>query len=133
VRRSLKFIRGVLRMPIGWQLWLALLVAGNLIVPLFFFARPEARVVLAAFLFAGMLMMILAIIAGFTRILGLGHFVWFLLLPYLWTRLDQIPVDDFFGVWVRALMVLNATSLVIDVIDVIRYIAGDREETVEGL
>ncbi len=30
-------------------------------------------------------------------------------------------------------MILNAMSLVIDVVDVIRYIAGDREETVKGL
>jgi hypothetical protein len=38
-----------------------------------------------------------------------------------------------FGIWVRALMMLNAVSLVIDAADVIRYVAGDRAETVKGL
>ncbi len=30
-------------------------------------------------------------------------------------------------------MALNATSLVIDAVNVVRYLAGDREETVKGL
>ncbi len=55
------------------------------------------------------------------------------LLLFLWTRLDQIPASDLFGMWIRTLMVLNALSVVIDTIDVVRYIAGDREETVQGL
>jgi len=30
-------------------------------------------------------------------------------------------------------MVLNALSLVLDTVDAARYVAGDREETVQGL
>ena len=52
---------------------------------------------------------------------------------FLWPRLADVPADDLFGIWIRALMVLNAMSSVIDVSDVVRYIAGDREETVKGL
>jgi hypothetical protein len=48
-------------------------------------------------------------------------------------RLEQNPADDFFGLWLRVLMILNAASLIIDVIDVGRYIAGDRSERVEAL
>ena len=55
------------------------------------------------------------------------------LLYFLWTRLDQIPADEFFGIWIRVLMTLNAVSLIIDAVDVGRYIAGERAETVKGL
>ncbi len=58
-----------------------------------------------------------------------GHLLWIPLLYFLWTRLDAIPANDAFGIWTRALMALNALSLVIDGIDVARYVAGDRAET----
>ena len=119
-------------MPLPWQLWLMLLVAANLLVPLFFIERLEAPVVVGTLLASMMLMTFITARTGFTRLLGLGHFLWFPLLYFLWIRLDQIPASDFFGIWIRVLMVLNAVSLVVDVIDVVRYIRGDRAETVEG-
>jgi hypothetical protein len=129
----IKFLKGVMKMPVHWRLWLVLAIALNLVVPLFFLGRLEAQVVFGVFLPTAMLMTVLTAYTGFTRLLGLGHILWFPLLYFLLTRLDQIPADDFFGIWVRALMMLNAAALAIDVIDVIRYIAGDREETVKGL
>ncbi len=133
MRAFIKFNKGLLKQPFHVQLWLVLLVAVNLVIPLFYLGRIEARVVALTFLIAAVLMTVLTALSGFSRLLGLGHFVWFPLLYFLWTGLEQIPADDFFGIWVRVLMILNAISLVIDVVDVIRYIAGDREETVEGL
>ncbi len=133
MRAFIKFNKGVMKMPILWQLWLMLLVVVNLIVPLFFLDRLEAQVVVVALLASATLMTILTGVFGFTRLLGLGHIFWFPLLYFLWLRLGQIPADDFFGIWVRALMALNAASLVIDIIDVSRYIAGDREETVKDI
>ena len=47
--------------------------------------------------------------------------------------MGDLPGDDAFGIWIQALIVLNSVSLVIDAVDVIRYIAGDRAETVAGL
>ncbi len=55
------------------------------------------------------------------------------LLAFLVVRLGDLPGDDAFGIWIQALIVLNSVSLVIDAVDVARYIAGDREETVAGL
>ncbi len=133
MRAFIKFNKGVMKMPIQWQLWLLLLVCVNLIIPLFFIDRLEARLVVGAFLGSVLLMTILTAVSGFTRLLGLGHILWLPLLYFLWTRLDQIPGDDLFGLWVRVLMMLNAVSLVIDAADVIRYVAGDRAETVKGL
>ncbi len=133
MRAFIKFNKGVMKMPVQWQLWLLLLVCVNLIIPLFFIDRLEARLVVGAFLGSVLLMTILTAVSGFTRLLGLGHILWLPLLYFLWTRLDQIPGDNLFGIWVRTLMMLNAVSLVIDAADVIRYVAGDRAETVKGL
>ena len=41
-------------------------------------------------------------------------------------RLDLHPPSEFFGLWIT----LNAISLVIDGVEVVRYLAGDRQETV---
>ena len=133
MRAFIKFNKGMMNMAVPVRLWLMLLVAVNLVIPLFFLNRVEAQVVVATFLASAMLMTVLTASSGFTRLLGLGHILWFPLLFFLWTRLDQIPADDPFGLWVRALMVANAVSLVIDAIDVTRYILGAREETVHGL
>ncbi len=129
----IKFNKGIMSMPIYWQLWLMLLVTFNLIIPLFFLNRLEAQVVVGALVASMILMTVLTAISGFTRLLGLGHIFWIPLLYFLWMRLEQNPADDFFDLWLRVLMILNAASLIIDVVDVGRYIAGDRSETVKAL
>ncbi len=129
----IKFNRGVFKMPVGWQLWLMVLVTLNMVVPLFHLDYFEAQVVLGVFMASAMLFTVMTARFGFTRLLGLGHIFWVPLLIFLATRLDQYPADAFFGIWLRALIFLNAVSLVIDTVDVIRYIRGDRKETVSGL
>ncbi len=129
----IKFNKGMLKLPLHWQLWLAVLVAANLVVPFFYLQRLEAQVVLATILASMALMTLLTARFGFTRILGLGHILWVPMLAFLLARLGDIPVGDAYGIWIRALIVLNSVSLVIDAADVIRYLAGDRGETVAGL
>ena len=129
----IKFNKGILRMPLPIKLWVALLVVMNLVAPLFFIRHLEAQVVLGTMLAGAITMGLLTGRFGFTRILGLGHFYWFPMLGWLWTRLGQHDLGEPFGVWLIAMMVVNAISLVVDVVDVIRYIAGDRKEVVPGL
>jgi hypothetical protein len=129
----LKFNKGVMKLPGPIKVWLVVLVAGNMIVPLLFLGRVEARVVLSVFLASAMLMMLLTALFGFTRLLGIGHILWFPLLYYLWTHLGEVPANDFFGYWIRGLMLVNGVSLVLDVADVLRFMGGDRAEMVEGL
>ena len=93
----------------------------------------EAQVVLAAFFASFALMVALTAYSGFSRLLGLGHVLWLPLLYFLWTRLDMNPADSPFGLWMRTLMALNAVSLVIDTVEVGRYLAGDHREVVSGL
>ncbi len=133
MRAFIKFNKGVMKLPVHWRLWNMGLVVFNLVVPLFFIDRIEAQIVVGVFLASGLLMTALTARTGFTRVLGLGHVLWIPLLYFLWTRLDLVPADDVFGFWIRGLMTVNAVSLVMDVSDVIRYAAGDRAETIEGL
>ncbi len=125
-----KFNKGIMKMPLRWQPWLMLLLTFNFLIPIFFINRLEARIVLVTFVAGTLLMTLLTSISGFSRLLGLGHILWFPLLYFLWSRLGANPANDFFGIWMRIVITLNALSLVIDVVDVVRYIAGDREETV---
>ena len=133
MKAFIKFNRGMLKMPAHWQLWIMLLITANVVAPLFYLHRLEAQVVLGAILASMALMTILTAHFGFTRILGLGHIFWIPMLAFLFTRISGIPASDAFGIWIRILFVLNGVSLVIDASDVLRYIAGDRNETVPGL
>ncbi len=130
MRAFITFNRGMMHMPVPWQLWLLLLVTVNLIVPLVYLDRLEAQVVAGTMVVSMLLMTGLTARTGFTRLLGLGHIAWVPLLVFLWTRLDAVPADEGFGLWMRVLITLNALSLLIDAVDVIRYIAGDRVKTV---
>ena len=133
MKAFIKFNKGMIKMPMHWQAWLMLLVLANAITPLYFLRHLEAQVVLGTMLASVTLMTLLTARFGFTRILGLGHILWVPMLAFLLARLGQIPPSDAYGIWIRALIVLNSVSLVIDAADVIRYIAGDRAETVPGL
>ncbi len=133
MRAFMKFNKGMMQMPTPVRLWLLLLVTVNLFIPLFFLNRFEAQVVLTVFLASMMLMTGLTALSGFTRLVGLGHILWIPMLAWLWMGLDQIPGQDFFGIWIRILMILNSISLVLDAVDAARYIGGDRREVVQGL
>jgi hypothetical protein len=126
----MKFNRGILRLPVGVKLWLLVLMVGNLLVPLMYLGRSEARIVLLTFLASFVLMVVITGTNGFTRLLGLGHILWIPLLLYLVGRLSSVPASDLYGVWVRSVVVLNVISLVLDAIDVARFARGERSEIV---
>ncbi len=126
----IRFNRGVLGMPAHWKMWLLLLVAANAVVPMVFLQHLEAQVVLGTFMISAGLMTFLTARFGFTRILGLGHFLWFPLIGFIVSRFEHLSAETPAGLWLRCLVLLNAASLLIDVTDVVRYIRGDRSETV---
>jgi hypothetical protein len=65
------------------------------------------------------------------RILGLGHIPWLFTVPWLWLRLGEMAADGlFFYYWLLAVIILDGISIVIDVIDLIRYGMGERQATV---
>lgn len=121
------FMSGLNSMPWYWQVWVNLLGLVNFAIPLFFLKRAEARAVLGAILCAATLMVALTAATGFTRLLGLAHIVvWVPLMVYLLRRLPDVPARGFYGLWLRAVVLIDLVSLVIDVSDVIRYLGGER-------
>ncbi|AFY70210.1 hypothetical protein Pse7367_1935 [Thalassoporum mexicanum PCC 7367] len=131
IQAFIKLNRSILQMPLLWQLWILLLVIVNAIVPLFFLSHLEAQVVVAAFLASFILMIVLTARYGFTRILGLGHIFWIPLLFFLGLHQTNLLGNNLFDTWMLVLIILNSISLIIDIVDVSRYINGERYETIQ--
>lgn len=119
-------MRQMLNFPRAWLIWLMMLMAVNMAFPLLFLDRLEAQIILVSAMMGGAVMLIIFSKHGFVRLLGLGHVFWIPLLGWLWMRLPAIPMDTLFGEWILSVMVLNFISLVIDAIDVARYLLGER-------
>ena len=64
--------------------------------------------------------------SGFVRALGTGHFTWFVVLPW-WAMRVRWGGTAPFDVWSMLAIVTNSGSLLIDVIDFVRYLAGERD------
>ena len=122
----LDFIRTMALFPLHWRLWLAALFAANFAAPLFFLAGDEGRMVLGAGLIAGAIELVIFARLGFLRLLGAGHFVWFPLVAWLWMRLEGIAHGSALWYWTTVVIVINCLSLVIDVVDVMRFLRGER-------
>ena len=94
---------------------------------LFFLGRSQARVVLAVFLVNLLFMSVLHAWVGYERLLGLSHvLLWTPLLVYLWRSGALHGAEDWFRRWARVLFATNAASLVVDYVDVVRYLLGER-------
>lgn len=88
--------------------------------------RPEPIAVLAGAVVATILMTWLYSQVGYVRLLGLAHLVGWTP-AYLWILARRRALDSgpLFVKWIHAYLFIAGVSLVIDVIDVVRHLAGD--------
>ena len=93
---------------------------------IFFLPRTEAWVVLGTGLLAATIMTALHAKLGYVRIVGIGHFVWIPMLVWLAFRLETIREDTLFRGWILSVMAMDTVSLLLDIMDLIRYLRGDR-------
>lgn len=120
------FMDGLMQQPTWLKIWVGWMIVVNT-ASLAFLKHTEARVVLGVWIANGITMTLLAEAMGYTRLLGLSHVIWWTpLIVYLWTRRDRFDPKALFTRWVYVLILTNTISLVVDYIDVIRYILGDR-------
>jgi hypothetical protein len=109
------------------RIWVAWLVAVNS-VSLLFIRHMEAQVVLGA---VGLAVLAQALIyqrKRFIRLLGTTHFIWVPMLTWIALRLDSLPVaESAYHAWLLTLIVTNALCLVIDSLDLTRFVRGDRK------
>jgi hypothetical protein len=109
------------------RVWIITVMVVNL-GSLYFVRAVEGRVVLGAAVLGLFIMSAIYWRLGFVRLLGLGHILWIPMVPWLWTRLDKFTfLDNELRLWILAVIVLNSLSLVLDVMDVVRYIKGERD------
>ena len=126
------FIKDFNSFSIGWRLWMILLQLANLVVPLFFWQEIEAQVVLSGYFIAATMLMPLYQGLGWVRILGVVHFSWFVIVPWLLFRYLESSPSSTFGAWLLAVILINGICLIIDIVDVRRYLAGDRKPVVKS-
>ncbi len=129
IARSDTLAAAILLQPIWIQAWIGWLVLVNFFGGLIFLrSRVEAKWVLVAFLAAAFMMEVMYHQYGFQRILGLPHVIfWTPLVIYLWQRQAVWDRPGFSSKWLAIVFVTNVTSLIIDYIDVARYLSGERQ------
>jgi len=116
----------ILKEPLWLQAWILWMVVINTASVLFIRHR-DGKAVLAAWVGNLVFMNLLFYLNGYNRLLGLSHVVfWTPLLVYIvlppWDSDARTP----YGVWLRVLVLTNGISLIVDYIDVVRYLLGDR-------
>lgn len=121
-------MEGINSMPLYWKAWVYWMMLLNTASVVFCWKHVEARFVLGAWIPNGIFMTLLAEQVDYTRILGLSHVIfWTPLVIYLLMRRTKFDWATGYGLWLYILILTNSASLAIDYVDVIRYIAGDRD------
>jgi hypothetical protein len=108
--------------PRLWGMWLVGVTFGCVL----FITHVEAQVVLVLTGFAVLAQTLIYQRIGFTRILGTTHLLWVPMFAWMATRLDVIARDPALARWLLLLLATNSVSAVIDTIDAIRFIRGER-------
>ena len=107
-----------------WGVWLVAVNAAGIA----FIGHIEAQVTLAV---VGVAVLGQALIyqrQRFIRLLGATHFLWVPMLTWIAFRLGTVPEGEHaFRAWLIALIVTNATSLVVDGWDAVRFARGERK------
>ena len=124
---SAKAMLGIVlfRFPLLPRLWAAWLILINT-AGLSFLDTPHGVMVVVCALTGVAVMLVLHVRLGFVRLLGAGHVFWIPMLIWFAFNLPGREDGQAFYTWVHVLFVSNSISLVIDAIDVLRYLRGAR-------
>jgi len=125
------FAEAAATQPLHLQIWFAWLVGVMFLAPVALIAFAQSRriglVCLIVALVTGPVMMWLYAQVGYVRLLGLGHVVlWTPLLVWLWPRLRSGALNGLPLIIAWVFFGTLGASLVIDYLDVIRWVVGDR-------
>jgi hypothetical protein len=126
MKAMMDLMKTMFSLPVPTRLWLGLLMMINMAVPLFFITTLEGIMTIAAAIAGVITMTILFQAKGFVRLMGLGHIYWVPLVIWFWARLELASPGSLFRYWMWSIIVLNTISIVIDTIDIVRYIKGER-------
>jgi hypothetical protein len=135
-KRQISFFRAVLelfgtaffRYPFPLNVWAVVLVGVNT-ASIAFLGSTEGRVIFVAALFSATSMSLLYQRLGFVRLLGTAHIYWIPMLIWLIPRLSGL--EGALKIWAVSVTVIDSLSLVLDVLDSVHYIRGEREPLVK--
>lgn len=122
--------------PVWLQAWVLVLVVVNLAALLFVVGRQQGRwlvrfepiAIVVSFVAAGLFMGWLYEQVGYVRLLGLAHlFCWGPVWVWVLWRRHTIGTATLFGKYVHLYLLIAGASLLIDAVDVVRYLVGDGE------
>ena len=127
VLNSAKEITGIvlLRFRLVPRIWAVLLITVNA-ASVFFLDTRYGQIALAAILFGVMTMIAIHTRLGFVRLLGVGHVFWIPMLIWIAVDIPKLEPGSVLIYWLISLVVFNAISLVIDCVDIVRYLRGER-------
>ena len=101
----------------------------NLIPALIFLKTLEGQLVLGGLMPGTFLQTWIFSKKGFVKLLGLGHILWLPMVIWLAYRVPLAESGSPFAHSLIASIILDSLSLIIDTIDVVRYIRGERRPT----
>ncbi|MEZ5559970.1 MAG: hypothetical protein R3E86_15670 [Pseudomonadales bacterium] len=119
--------------PAWLQAWIMVLVLTHLAALAFVVGRVDARwqvrvepfVIIGSFLVAAVFMSWLYERVGYVRLLGLAHVLfWTPAWVWIWRRRRRVPAKSVYGWYLVAYLAIAGTSLIVDVIDLCRYVLG---------
>lgn len=125
-----QFYQDVMTRSPEWVLiWLQVLVGTLSISILFGLFRHEARAIVFGTLMGMAMVIVIYGQFGFTRILGVGHILfWTPTLFYMVSLQGTAAVSrTWFGRWLWLAIIVMGASLVLDYSDLIRYMLGERD------
>jgi hypothetical protein len=120
--------------PIWLKSWVNVLVAVNFAAILFVVGKDAGRwrvrsepiAILVSFIAAAIAMGALFDRYGYVRLLGLAHLLlWGPVWGWILSQRSQYDKRSLFGGYIHVYLLIAGISLVIDLIDVIRYLVGD--------
>ena len=118
----------IIGMRFPWNLWVGLLALVNIGGGLYFIRTIEGQLALACMVFAFLIMWGIYDQRGFVRLLGLGHLIaWIPQMAWYAQVIAEGNLAGAFKYWLISVLILNGISLVIDLVDVVRYTLGDRQ------
>ena len=116
----------LLRFRLLPRVWAILLIVVNL-SSVFFLDTLYGQVAFAVMWVGVVIMVWIYSKLGFVRLLGIGHVFWIPILVCFAMKLPIVSEQGWLSVWLVSLMIGNGISLLIDGIDVGRFVLGERK------
>ena len=120
--------------PSWLQLWVLVLVVINLAGILFVIGKDAGRWkvraepiwILVSFFVAAVIMNWMYGEFGYVRLLGSAHLIaWLPVYVWIFRRRSGIGLQSVFGKYIHTYLIVAGVSLIVDFIDLIRYLSGD--------